>query len=56
MKVPSLSDREHTQAYKHELHSFSLTEVLATKRLHSVDDLLDVVHKFIKGEISVQAW
>lgn len=53
MKVPSLSDREHIQAYKHGLCSLSLTKMLATKWLLFVDNLLDVVHKLIKGEISV---
>lgn len=53
-EVPSLGDREHIQAYKHGLRSLSLTKVLATKWLHSVDDLLDVFHEFIKVKISVQ--
>lgn len=55
MKVSSLSAREPIQAYKYRLRSFSLTEVLATRRIPSVDGLLDVVHEFIKGEISVQS-
>lgn len=53
MKVPNLSNWEHIQAYKYGLQSFSLTEVLATKNLLIVDHLLDAVHEFIKGEISV---
>lgn len=52
--MPNLSDREHIQAYRHGLQFLSFTKILATKRLHSVDDLLDVVHEFIKGEINVQ--
>lgn len=55
IKVASLSDQEHIQAYKHGLRSLSLTKVLATKRLLSVDDLLDIVYEFIKGEISMQS-
>lgn len=55
LKVLILHDREHIQAYKHGLRSFSLTKMLATKRIPSIDDLLDIVHKFIKGEISVQS-
>lgn len=55
MKVPNLSDREHLQEYKHGLRSLSLTKVLATKRLHLVDDLLDVIHEFIKWEIRVKS-
>ncbi|KAI5678060.1 hypothetical protein M9H77_09010 [Catharanthus roseus] len=55
MKVPSLSDRKHIQAYNHGLRSLSITKVLATKRLLSVNELLNVVHEFIKGEINVQS-
>lgn len=55
MNVPNLSDQEHIQAYKHGLRSLSLTKLLATKKLYSVDDLLDVVHEFIKGDISVES-
>lgn len=55
MDVPNLSDQEHIQAYKHGLRSLSLTKLLATKKLHSVDDLLDMVHGFIKGDISVES-
>lgn len=53
--VSNLSDQEHIQAYKHGLRSLSLTKILATKHLHSVDDLLDVVHEFIREGISVQS-
>lgn len=53
MKVLSLNDQEHIQAYKHGMHSLSLTKVLATNWLLSVDDLLYVMHEFIKVEISV---
>lgn len=31
-------------------YTLSLTNVLATKRIPSVDDLLNIVHKFIKRE------
>lgn len=55
MKVPNLSHREHIQPYKHGLRSLSLTKVLAIKHLHSVNDLLDIVLEFIKGEISVHS-
>lgn len=55
MKVPSLSDREHIKAYKHALRSLSLPKVLATKWLFCVNDLLDVMHEFTKGEICVQS-
>lgn len=55
MKVLSLSSREHIQAYKYGLRSLSLTEVLATKRIPFIDDLLDIAHEFIKGETSVQS-
>lgn len=53
MKVQSLSDRQHIQAYNHGLRSLSLSKVWATKRIPSVDDILDIVYEFIKGEISV---
>lgn len=43
------------QVYMHGLQSLSLTTVFATKTLLTVDKLLDVVHEFIKGEISVQS-
>lgn len=52
MKVSNLCDREHIQANKHSLQSLS---VLTTKTLLTVDHLLDTVHEFIKGEISVQS-
>lgn len=55
MKMPNFSDREHIQAYKHDLRSLSLTKVLATKILLTVDRLLDAVHEFIKGEIGIQS-
>lgn len=55
MKLPNLSDREHIQGCKDGLCSLSLTKILATKWLYSVDDRLDVVHEFIKGKISVQS-
>lgn len=55
MKVPSLSDREHIQACKHSLRSLSLIKVLVTKRIPSINDLLDAMHEFINGEISVQS-
>lgn len=55
MNVPNLSDREHIQAYKQGLRSLSLTKVLATKNLLTIDHLLDAVHEFIKGEINVQS-
>ncbi|KAI5672178.1 hypothetical protein M9H77_12542 [Catharanthus roseus] len=54
MKVPNHSDCEHIQAYKNGIRSLLLTEVLATKTLLTIDDLLDPVHEFIKGEISIQ--
>lgn len=54
MKVLNLSNWEHIQAYNHEVWSLSLTKVLATKRLYSVDDLLDVIHEFINREKRVQ--
>lgn len=41
MKVPNLSVGEHIQAYKHGLRSLSLTKVLATKHLDTVDALLE---------------
>lgn len=53
MKVPNLSDHEHIQAYKQNIRSLSLTKVVATKNLLTVDNLLDTVHEFIKGEINV---
>lgn len=55
IKVPNIGDRENIQAYKHKLRSLSLTKVLATNRLHFMEDLLDVMHEFIKGEISMQS-
>lgn len=51
--LPNLGAPEHIQAYKHGLRSFSLTKVLAPKRMHNIDDLFDIVHEFIKGERSV---
>lgn len=50
MKVSNLSDRDHIQAYKHGYISLSLTKVFAIQKLQSVDDLLDVIHEFIRGE------
>lgn len=55
MELPNLSDREHIYAYKHGLRSLSLTKVLAPKCLQSVDVLLDGVHEFIMGDMSVKS-
>lgn len=54
MKGLNLSDWEHIQAYKPEIYFLSLTKILATKQLLTVNNLLDTVHEFIKGEISIQ--
>lgn len=51
LKVPNLSFREHIQAYKHGIRLLSLTKVLGTKTLLTVDNLLNAVQEFIKGEI-----
>lgn len=53
MKVSNLSDQEHIQAYKHNLRSLYLTKVLANNYFLIVNHLLDTIHEFIKGEISV---
>lgn len=55
MKFPNFSDLEHIEAYKHALRFLPLMKMLATKTLQTVDNLLDMVHKFIKGEIRVQS-
>lgn len=54
MNVSNLSDQEHIQAYEHGIRPLSWTKLLATKNLLTFDKLLDTIHEFIKGEISVK--
>lgn len=55
MKILSFSDLEHIQAHKTWVRTLSLTKVLATKQLLSVDDLLDFAHEFINRKITIQS-